>query len=114
MRRQELAGAYRKGVTAMNTEELVIALQETKDRSLRNEGRIKKLEGEQETLRELTTAVAVMAEQMKQMNNSVNSLEGKVDEIERRPARRWEAVVAAVITAAVGALIGFVLGQVGF
>ena len=98
----------------MNTEELAVALQETKDRSLRNEGRIKKLEGEQENLRELTTAVAVMAEQMKQMNGNVKSLEGKVDEIERRPAKRWEAVVAAIVTAAVGALVGFALGQMGF
>ena len=51
----------------MNVEELALKQQQTEDRSLRNEGRIKKLEAEQKALSDLATSVAVMAEQMKSM-----------------------------------------------
>ena len=97
----------------MDSEQLAVKLQETTDRSLRNEGRIKKLEGEHETLQKLATSVAVMAEQLKQVNDNVRSLDHKVDEIEGRPAKRWESIVAAAITAVVAALIGFGMGRLG-
>lgn len=96
----------------MDNEQLAIKLQETTDRSLRNEGRIKKLEGKHETLQKLATSVAVMAEQLKQVNNNVKDLNVKVDVIEARPAKRWEAIVAAAITAIVAALVGFVTGRI--
>lgn len=97
----------------MDNEQLAVKLQEVADRSLRNEGRIKKLEGEHETLQKLATSVAVMAEQLKQVNDNVRSLDHKVDEIEGRPAKRWEAIVAAAITAVVAALVGFAMGKFG-
>ena len=58
----------------MNSEQLAVKLQETADRSLRNEGRIEKLEGEHEVLQQLVTSVAVMAEQMKNMKNQIEAL----------------------------------------
>lgn len=58
----------------MDTEQLVLKLQETLNRSLRNEGRSKKLKGEHEVLQNLTTSVAVMAEQLKNMNTNFTSL----------------------------------------
>lgn len=88
-------------------------LQEVKDRSLRNEGRIKKLEGESNVLHQLATSVAVMAEQMKSMNTKVGTLTEKVEDIEARPAKRWESIVAACISVVVGALLGYVLSRVG-
>lgn len=92
----------------MTVEELAIKQQQTEDRSLRNEGRIKKLEEKNEALSSLATSVAVLAEQMKTMNVNVNSLTSKVEEIEAKPAKRWEAVVAAVISALAAGVIGFV------
>lgn len=97
----------------MDIETLALGLQEVKDRSFRNEGRIKKLETEHETLHSLATSVAVMAEQMKSMNDKVGLLNDKVDEIEAKPAKRWDAVVAAAISAVVGALIGALIAGVG-
>lgn len=88
-------------------------LQEVKDRSLRNEGRIKKLEAENNVLHELATSVAVMAEQMKSMNAKVGTLSEKVEDIEAKPAKRWESVVASCLSALVGAVLGFVLSRVG-
>lgn len=92
----------------MTFEELSLKQQQTEDRSLRNEGRIKKLEEKNEALSSLATSVAVLAEQMKTMNVNVNSLTSKVEEIEAKPAKRWEAVVAAVISALAAGVIGFV------
>ena len=97
----------------MDTEQLAIKLQETTDRSIRNEGRIKKLEGEHETLQQLATAVAVMAEQLKTMNTNVNNLTNKVDKLEEKPAKRWDSIVDKVIWAVLAAVIAFVLGRIG-
>lgn len=88
-------------------------LQEVKDRSIRNEGRIKKLEGENNVLHQLATSVAVMAEQLKTMNSRVGTLTEKVDDIEAKPAKRWESIVAACISALVGAVLGYALSRVG-
>ena len=97
----------------MDNEQLAIKLQETTDRSIRNEGRIKKLEGEHETLQQLATAVAVMAEQLKTMNTNVNNLTNKVDKLEEKPAKRWDSIVDKVIWAVLAAVIAFVLGRIG-
>jgi hypothetical protein len=93
----------------MDPEIVAVRIQETNDRSLRNEGRIEKLEDEQDVLRKLATSVAVMAEQLKTINTNMASLTSKVDVLEAKPAKRWDAVVAAGISALVGALIGFIL-----
>ena len=97
----------------MNIEEVALKLQETTDRSVRNEGRIKKLEDGQDSIRSLATSVAVMAEQMKTMNANVNTLNGKVDELEQKPAKRWDSIVEKVIWAVLSVLIGIMLGQGG-
>nr|DAG65515.1 MAG TPA: Protein of unknown function (DUF2730) [Caudoviricetes sp.] len=97
----------------MENEQLAIKLQETTDRSVRNEGRIKKLEQEHATLQQLATSVAVMAEQMRTMNASVNALTGKVDMLEKKPGKRWEGIVEKTIWAVLAAVIAFALARIG-
>ena len=92
----------------MDMETLAIAQQKTDDRSVRNEGRIKKLEEEHEVLHKLATSVAVMAEKMDTMNKSMDSLAAKVDEIESKPAKQWDKVVTAIVGALVGAFASWV------
>ena len=103
-----------KGVFPMNIEEVALQLQKTEDRSLRNEGRIKKLETEQKSLQDLATSVSVMAEQMKTMNANVGTLNTKVDKLEEKPAKRWNSIVDKAIWAIVAAVIAFALGRIGF
>lgn len=79
------------------------------DRSLRNEGRIKKLEQEQADLRDLTTSVAVLAKQMESMTKSVDAMSAKVDSIEGKPAERWDKLVSTIIGAVAGAFIAWVV-----
>lgn len=93
--------------------EFVQRLQSVEDHAKRNEGRIKKLEADHGTLSQLATGLAVMGEQLKTMNTNLTTLTGKVAEIEERPAKRWEAAVAAAIAAIMGGLIGFALSKLG-
>ena len=98
----------------MDMETVALKLQETTDRSIRNEGRIKKLEGENAALHQLATSVAVMAEQMKSMNASVSTLTNDVEELKGKPGKRWEDIVSKVIWAVLSALIAFLLAKQGF
>jgi hypothetical protein len=97
----------------MNNEEISLKLQETTDRSLRNEGRIKKLEGESSVLHQLATSVAVMAEQMKTMNTSVSALADEVEELREKPGKRWDSLVDKIVWAVAAALLSFVITQLG-
>jgi hypothetical protein len=97
----------------MNNEEISLKLQETTDRSLRNEGRIKKLEGESSVLHQLATSVAVMAEQMKTMNTSVSALADEVEDLKEKPGKRWDSLVDKIIWAVAAALLGFLLAKLG-
>jgi hypothetical protein len=97
----------------MDLEQLAIEHQKTEDRSLRNEGRIKKLESESAVLHQLATSVAVMAEQLKTMNTSVTTLTGEVEELKEKPAKRWDGLVDKIILTVAAALIGFLLAQIG-
>ena len=83
-------------------------LTEVEAKAGRNEGRIKKLEGEHEAIHQLATSVAVMAEQMKTMNANVDELSEKVDTLEGKPAERWDKLVSAIIGALAGAFIAWV------
>lgn len=91
----------------MDMEQIVVKLQETTDRSTRNEGRIKKLEAENDVLHELATSVAVMAEQLKNMNTSVDTLSSKVDDLEKKPGKRWDGLVEKSAWAVAGAVIAW-------
>lgn len=97
----------------MDIEKIALKLQETTDRSLRNEGRIKKLEGEHEVLQKLATSVAVMAEQIKTMNGSISTLTNEVEEIKEKPGKRWEGLVDKIIWAVAAAVLGFLLAKIG-
>ena len=89
----------------MDIETLALELQKTADRAERNTGRIKKLEEEHEAIHQLATSVAVMAEKMDAMNKSLTSMNAKVEDIENRPAKRWDSLVSAIIGAAAGAFL---------
>lgn len=97
----------------MEIEQILIKLQEVVDRSIRNEGRIKKLESENSVLHQLATSVAVMAEQMKTMNKNVTNLTDEVEEIKAKPAKRWEAIITHLACGIVGAVITYIAAKLG-
>lgn len=97
----------------METEQLIIKLQEATDRSLRNEERIEKLESENGVLHQLATSVAVMAEQLKTLNTNVSTMSNEVEELKEKPGKRWDRIIENVIWFFLAALLGFVVSKLG-
>ena len=73
------------------------------------EHRVKDLEGEMHDLRELTKAVAVTNSNVESLHAQFNELHQDVRDLKNVPASRWEKVIAAIITGAVGVVIGAIM-----
>ena len=78
-----------------------------------NERRIGDLESDNKALLDLSTSVAVMAEQMKAMSSKVDSMDTAVKRLQSVPASRWEGLIKAVVTALVAGLVGYALALAG-
>ena len=78
-----------------------------------NERRIGDLESDNKALLDLSTSVAVMAEQMKQMSSKVDSMDAAVKRLQSVPASRWEGLIKAAVTAIVAGLVGYALALAG-
>ena len=93
----------------MTTEEQAVKLAELEQRAKSNTLRIDKLERSTDALNRLATSVEVMATKQDQIAETVDRLDDKVGTLEARPAKRWEAVVGAIITGVVSFLIAWAL-----
>ena len=76
----------------------------------RQEEQIKGLARRMDNLEKLTESVNTLAKsverltvQQKVNDTEIETLTGKVNELEEKPAKRWETVVAAIISALIGA-----------
>ena len=90
-------------------EDLAIKLQETTDRSLRNEARIEKLETDQKALSELALSVQELATNQVNMKDDLTQIKKDVRSLITLPTKRWNSVVDKVITLLVGAFVAWLL-----
>lgn len=104
----------------MMQEEMAVKLTEVDARSKSNTHRLDDMDNKVDTLQRLTTAVEVMAAEqrnqsktMAEIKTDVTALGSKVDAIENKPARRWEALVEKALLAVAAAVIAFLLGRIG-
>lgn len=67
-----------------------------------------------DSLDKLTESVHILAVETKAMREDVTDITERVDEIEKKPTKRYETVVGAIITVLVGAVIGYVVKMLGF
>ena len=74
---------------------------------------VKSLHKRQDHSDQLVESVAKMASKMEHMSKELDDVAEKVNDLESKPAKRWESVIAAVIGAFAGgigtALIGFIV-----
>jgi len=70
---------------------------------------ISALQDNQKTLQDMATSIAVMAKDQKTLTNKVDAVIAKVDVLEGRPGKRWDALITALIGALVGIFIGIVM-----
>lgn len=103
----------------MTTED-IIHLTEVDARSKSNTKRIDSLERTLEEFHRLATSVEIIArelghqtEAVGEIKEKVSKLDAKVETIEKKPAKRWEAVVEKVLLVVVGAVVGLLLKLTG-
>lgn len=83
------------------------------ERESNNTKRIDALEKQTEAIQTLATNVAVMAEKVDHTGQKVDNLCTDVQEIKAKPGKRWESVVAQIVTTLVAAVIGYALARLG-
>ena len=96
----------------MTIEELAIQHQITEDRSVRNEGRIKRLETDQQALMELTASVRELATDQANMKDDIGEIKTDVRALNGRSGKRWDDLVDKVIWAAAAGIIAYLAALV--
>lgn len=77
-----------------------------------NKHRIDEAEENNKALQDLSKSVAVMAEQMKTMNSKVDSMDTAVKQLQAVPSKRWDALIAGILSALATGIVGIVLGKI--
>lgn len=64
-------------------------------------------------IQELSSSVAVLANNMKSMLDEQQRQNKRLEELEKKPVKRWDAVIDKIVMTVLGALIAFVLLKAG-
>lgn len=86
---------------------------EIEQRSKSNTHRINDLEEDNRALHTLATSVEVLATKQETIEANVSEIKDDVKSLKAIPGGKWEALVKAVLTAIVGALVGFAMAHAG-
>lgn len=104
----------------MTQDEIVVALAEVESRSKSNTHRLDALEKDTAAINSLASSVAVMASKQERMREDITAtatdikaVRASVDELAKKPGKRWDAVVDKILLAIVGALVIWVLAKIG-
>lgn len=93
--------------------EIQAKIAEIDARSKSNTHRIDDLEADNKALHQLATSVEVLATKQEAIEANVSEIKDDVKSLKAIPGGKWEALVKAVLTAIVGALVGFALAHAG-
>ena len=66
-----------------------------------------------EDIQQLSSSVAILANNMKSMLEEQQRQNKRLEELEKKPAKRWDAVIDKIIMTVLGAVIAYVLLQAG-
>lgn len=78
-----------------------------------NTHRIDDLEADNKALHQLATSVEVLATKQETIEANVSEIKDDVKSLKAIPGGKWESLVKAVLTAIVGALVGFAMAHAG-
>lgn len=100
----------------MNETEMEHRLTEVESRSKSNTHRIDKLERVTEEIHTMSNTMIQLVEEVKHTHETVSSLDqkvekmdGRVDDMERAPGKEWSNAKRTVFNTVVGAVIGFLI-----
>ena len=88
-------------------------LTEVEERSKSNTHRLDELEKRQDDLDELVSVVKVLAVREEAVENDVKEIKADVKSLTSKPAERWDSLVDKVIWAVAGAVLAYILAQIG-
>ena len=88
-------------------------LTEVESRAKSNTKRLDDMEKRQDSLDNLVSTVAVLAEKESNVENDVKEIKSDVKSIKDKPGKRWDDIVDKVIWAVLAALIAFLLAKFG-
>lgn len=104
----------------MTQEDITYELAKVKQRAESNTRRVEKLELQTEAIQSLATSVEVLVNEQKHQTTAmmdikkdVAQLDGKVDALEKKPAKRWDAIVDKLVWALLAAVVTFLLSRIG-
>lgn len=83
------------------------------DEHKRQNDRIGTLEGKVEDIGSLTASVESLAKSIEQMANAQEKQAKRLEALEQKPAKKWEAFADKVVWALAAALIAFALSSIG-
>ena len=75
--------------------------------------RVEAIEKRQKDMEDLISSVAVLAQRMGTVENSVAEIRGNVRTILDKPGKRWDSVIEKALLVVVGAVVAWLLAQVG-
>lgn len=88
-------------------------LTETEERSKSNTHRLDELERRQDNLDDLVSTVKVLAVREEAVENDVKEIKADVKSLTSKPGQRWDSLMDKIIWAVAGAVLAFVLAQIG-
>ena len=84
------------------------------DEHKRQNKRITELEDKVEDIGDLTASVASLAKSVEQMAKAQEKQGQRLEALEQKPAKRWDALVDKIIWAFAGGVVAYILTQIGF
>lgn len=83
------------------------------DRSKSNCKRLDEMQKRQDDLDALVDTVKVLAVREERVETDVKEIKEDVKTLTRKPAQKWDKLVETVLFTIVGALLGFILANIG-
>ena len=70
---------------------------------------IEELKDNQQEIKSLALSVNTLAIQVKRLVDDMINVTCRIDDMEKKPAERWESVVKTLITAVVAGIVGYAI-----
>ena len=104
----------------MTIEEIALKLAELEQRSFSNIRRIEKLEVQTEAIQDIATSIKLIVreqgfqtEAIGRIEKNMEKLDGKVEVLEKKPAKRWDGVVDKIVMTLIGGVVLYILVKLG-
>ena len=104
----------------MTSEEMAVKIVEIDQRAKSNTRRVEKLELQTDAVQSLATSVEILvkeqghqSEAMDRIEKNVEKLDGKVEALEKKPAKKWDKALETIVTLLIGAILALVFSAIG-